>query len=72
MGTILLIILILLLIGALPAWPHSRGLGLLSHRRTRLDSYDRNNPGADARHLSRIADVLSTRPSTAARESPDL
>lgn len=37
MGTILLIILILLLIGAFPAWPHSRswgygpsgGLGLL-------------------------------------------
>jgi Protein of unknown function (DUF3309) len=27
LGTILLIILILLLIGALPAWPHSRGWG---------------------------------------------
>ena len=27
MGTILLIILILLLIGALPAWPHSRSWG---------------------------------------------
>jgi hypothetical protein len=27
MGTILLIILILLLIGALPAWPHSRAWG---------------------------------------------
>lgn len=27
MGTILLIILILLLIGAFPAWPHSRGWG---------------------------------------------
>jgi len=27
MGTILLIILILLVIGALPAWPHSRGWG---------------------------------------------
>lgn len=26
-GTILLIILILLLIGAVPAWPHSRGWG---------------------------------------------
>jgi hypothetical protein len=26
-GTILLIILILLLIGALPAWPHSRAWG---------------------------------------------
>jgi hypothetical protein len=27
MSTILLIILILLLVGALPAWPHSRGWG---------------------------------------------
>jgi len=27
LGTILLIILILLLIGALPAWPHSRSWG---------------------------------------------
>ena len=27
MGTILLIILILLLIGALPSWPHSRSWG---------------------------------------------
>lgn len=26
-GTILLVILILLLIGAIPAWPHSRGYG---------------------------------------------
>jgi Protein of unknown function (DUF3309) len=27
MGLILLIILILLLVGAVPAWPHSRGWG---------------------------------------------
>lgn len=27
LGTILLIVLILLLIGAVPAWPHSRGWG---------------------------------------------
>lgn len=27
MGTILLVILILLLVGAVPAWPHSRGWG---------------------------------------------
>ena len=33
MGTILLIILILLLVGALPSWPYSCGLGLLSERR---------------------------------------
>jgi len=27
LGTILLIVLVLLLLGALPAWPHSRGWG---------------------------------------------
>lgn len=27
LGTILLILLVLLLIGALPTWPHSRGWG---------------------------------------------
>ncbi|WP_309082834.1 DUF3309 domain-containing protein [Chelativorans sp.] len=27
LGTILIIILILILIGAIPAWPHSRGWG---------------------------------------------
>ncbi|WP_036999747.1 DUF3309 family protein [Ectopseudomonas composti] len=27
LGTILLIILLLMLVGALPAWPHSRGWG---------------------------------------------
>lgn len=27
LGTILLIILVLLLIGVIPAWPHSRGWG---------------------------------------------
>lgn len=27
LGTILLIVLILLLVGALPSWPHSRGWG---------------------------------------------
>jgi hypothetical protein len=29
LGTILLIVLILLLIGAVPSWPHSRGWGYL-------------------------------------------
>jgi hypothetical protein len=27
LGTILLVVLILLLLGAIPAWPHSRGWG---------------------------------------------
>lgn len=29
LGTILLIVLILMLIGAVPAWPHSRGWGYM-------------------------------------------
>jgi hypothetical protein len=29
LGTILLIVLVLLLIGAIPAWPHSSGWGYL-------------------------------------------
>ena len=35
LGTILVIILILLLVGALPTWPYSTGWGLLSRRGTR-------------------------------------
>jgi hypothetical protein len=27
MGTILLVIIVLMLLGAIPAWPHSRGWG---------------------------------------------
>lgn len=27
LGTVLLVVLVLLLLGALPAWPHSRGWG---------------------------------------------
>lgn len=27
LGTVLLVILVLLLLGAIPAWPHSRGWG---------------------------------------------
>lgn len=27
LGTILLIVLVLILVGAIPAWPHSRGWG---------------------------------------------
>ena len=38
LGTILLIILILLLIGVFPTWPHSRGMGLWTQRRARADS----------------------------------
>lgn len=37
MGTILLILLVLFLIGALPAWPYSRRWGLLPEQRYRPD-----------------------------------
>lgn len=42
-GTLLLI---LLLIGAIPAWPHSRSWGYGAIRRTRLDAADRSHPAA--------------------------
>ena len=43
MGTILLIIVILLLVGALPAWPYSSGSGDRPSGGSRLDSLDRCN-----------------------------
>jgi len=53
MGTILLIIIVLMLIGAFPAWPHSRGLGIWAERRA----------GADIDHIARVdatgADMIS-------------
>jgi len=52
MRTLLLIILVLLLIGALPAWPYSTGWGLLSERRTRSDLVDRADPYFDGHNLT--------------------
>ena len=52
LGTILLIILILILIGALPTWPLQQRLGLLPERRRR--------PGPDhPRHLAADGTNLS-------------
>ena len=51
LGTILLIVLILLLLGALPAWPYSAWLGLLSERRARPRSGGHLGPSASEGHL---------------------
>ena len=52
MGTILLVVLILMLLGAVPAWPHSRswgygpsgGLGLIGPERDEFLAYMAKNP----------------------------
>ena len=62
MATILLIILILLLIGAIPAWPHSSGLGLLAKWRIRFDSFDCNHPRVNRTYLSDL--IVSARMAT--------
>ena len=52
MGTILLILLILLLIGALPAWPYSSGMGILAQWRTRVNPANCYNPRPHMASLS--------------------
>lgn len=47
LGTILLIIVVLLLIGAIPTWPHSRGWGYGRQRRCGAGVADRDHPVAD-------------------------
>ena len=51
LSTILIIILILLLIGALPTWPYIR-LGLLPGRRSRAYTRDRDHSGVAGTNLS--------------------
>jgi hypothetical protein len=52
MGTILLIILILLLIGALPAWPYSSGWGYWPSGGLGLILFNPNNPRFDGTPLA--------------------
>jgi Protein of unknown function (DUF3309) len=54
MSTILLVILILLLLGALPLWPLQLGLGLLSERRTRVARADPHHLVADRPPVSAV------------------
>ena len=53
MGTILLIILILLLVGGTASVAVQLRLGILAQRRTRVDCVNRNNPRFDGKPLSR-------------------
>src|ERR1035441_5640654 len=49
LGTVLVVLLVLMLIGALPTWPHSRNWGAWSDRRAGLGSGNSGCP-AFARH----------------------
>jgi len=51
LSTILIIILILLLIGALPTWPYSSGWGYYPGRRPRAYIGHRDHSGADGTTL---------------------
>ena len=46
LGTILLVIVILMLLGALPTWPHSRQWGYYSERRAWPGPGDSDHPAA--------------------------
>jgi hypothetical protein len=54
MTTILIIILVLLLIGAIPAWPYSRSWGAIPERGAGADSPDRDYSVAAARGLNQV------------------
>jgi len=51
MRTILLIVLVLLLIGALPAWPYSTGWGYYPSGGLGADSADSNHPRSNGSNL---------------------
>ena len=51
LGTILIVILILMLLGALPTWPHSRAMGVLSQRWTWIGPCNFSHPAADGSDL---------------------
>ena len=51
-GTILLIVLVLLLVGALPAWPYSSGWGYLPQRRIGLGTHRVAGTGGDRAIIS--------------------
>ena len=53
LGTILIVLLILMLLGALPRWPHSRELGLLPKRRSGIGTGYSGRPGFAGENLNR-------------------
>ena len=60
LGTILIIILILLLIGALPTWPYSAGWGYYPGGGTRCRADYRCRLTFDGTNLARLAVALSS------------
>src|SRR5712671_1746090 len=60
LGTILLIVLILILVGALPTWPYSGGWGLPEWRLRPL-ACDRHRSSTDGTHLAAIGAQSSGR-----------
>jgi len=52
MMTILLIILVLILVGALPTWPYSSGWDYLPERRYRVGGADIGRAGGDGADLT--------------------
>jgi hypothetical protein len=52
LSTILIIVLILVLIGALPTWPIQSRLGILSGWRTRIGPLNRAHPRVDGAPLT--------------------
>jgi hypothetical protein len=49
LGTILLIVLILMLIGAIPSWPHSKKLGLRAKWRAGSGGNHPHHPAVDGK-----------------------
>ena len=47
MGTILIVILVLVLVGALPTWPHSKSWGYYPSGGFGLDSFDFGHSASD-------------------------
>ena len=68
MGTILLIILILLLIGALPTWPYSSGWGYYPSGGARSRIFDRLDPPSLEANLMRWEQRSLPRPSCKAHQ----
>ena len=52
LGTILLIILILILLGVIPTWPYSRGWGLRPQRDSRDSVADLGHSDADGPNIA--------------------
>ena len=58
LGTVLMVLLILMLIGALPTWPHSKGWGVCPDRRTGPGPDDSGRPDFAGQNVSRFGATL--------------